>query len=401
MRKIIAMKKINVISAPLTLLCIALTFGDMSMAHAQNAIQGAGTLREAQTSLSSGSTSTESVLKDTLPLQKMQPGTPSVSRVAEPQVYVDLQKKIDALKQQSLSCLEQYHLAKSQAWLNFSRDQYHEKAWQKDIQKTTLGEAARLVDALERKQDPGMQTPLVSQAAKLRADLWETAERIKRNQDNNLCCATLETAYCEVQLVWSGHALANLGGYKRANGHVRMAEDLCQEAEKKVCTTAPVPEPIVPTPERVPAAKVVELKLEAIALFRHDRFDKSNLLPDSVVQLKAFANRVKNIKVTHLDLTGFADQTNSTGDAQYNVKLANKRAATVQSYLKELGVDLSHAEMSGKSDSAPVKTDCPIPKGSNGVVFTRARKADILAYNDCLQPNRRVEVRAAGITMPK
>jgi OmpA-OmpF porin, OOP family len=253
-----------------------------------------------------------------------------------------------------------------------------------------------LVQALEKKQDPGMQTPLLSQAALLRPDLWEIAERIKKNQKTQLCCATLETAYCEVQLVWSGHALANLGGYKRANGHIRMAEDLCREAEKKICPAA-IPEPMAAPPMTVPTVKVVDLNLEAIALFKHDRFDRANMLPDSVAQLKAFAVRSQNIKITHLDLTGFADQTNSTKDAQYNVKLAQKRAATVQSYLKELGVDLSHAAMSGKSDSAPVKTDCPIPKGSNGVVFTNAKKADILAYNNCLQPNRRVEVRAAGV----
>jgi OmpA-OmpF porin, OOP family len=387
-----AMKK----PSPILMLCAAIALACLNPAQAQNAVQGTGTLADAQTSLTSGTTTTESVLKQTLPAQKIQPGTPSPSRVAEPKPYTDLQKRIDALKQTPLSCLEQYHLAKSQAWLNFSRDQYHENAWQKNIQTTTRGEATRLLDALEAKRDPGMQTPLVSSAAKLRPDLWETAERIKNSQKTKLCCATLETAYCEVQLVWSGHALANLGGYKRANGHIRMAEDLCQEADKKICQVA-TPDPVKIPPPTIPTVKAVELNLEAIALFKHDRFDKAHLLSDSVAQLKAFALRVKNIKITHLDLTGFADQTNSTKDAQYNVKLSNKRAATARAYLQELGVDLAHAQMSGKSDSAPVKTDCPIPPGSNGVVFTNAKKADILAYNDCLQPNRRVEVRAAGV----
>jgi OmpA-OmpF porin, OOP family len=382
--------------SPILMLCAAIALACLNPAQAQNAVQGTGTLADAQTSLTSGTTTTESVLKQTLPAQKIQPGTPSPSRVAEPKTYTDLQKRIDALKQTPLSCLEQYHLAKSQAWLNFSRDQYHENAWQKDIQTTTRGEATRLLDALEAKHDPGMETPLVSSAAKLRPDLWETAERIKKSQKTKLCCATLETAYCEVQLVWSGHALANLGGYKRANGHIRMAEDLCLEADKKICQVE-IPDPIKIPPPTIPTVKAVELNLEAIALFKHDRFDKANLLPDSVAQLKAFALRVKNIKITHLDLTGFADQTNSTQDAQYNVKLSNKRAATALAYLQELGVDLAHAEVSGKSDSVPVKTDCPIPRGSNGVVFTSAKKADILAYNDCLQPNRRVEVRAAGV----
>jgi hypothetical protein len=45
-----------------------------------------------------------------------------------------------------------------------------------------------------------------------------------------------------------------------------------------------------------------------------------------------------------------------------------------------------------------VKTDCQVPKGSDGVAYTaKARQADLNACHNCLQPNRRVEVMVSGV----
>ncbi len=395
---------------------------------AQNAANPAP--QNSRNDLNSGKATTESVLKQTLPAVNMQPGTPSDpnARVAEPDYYNDLQARINRLKKPPQSCLHQYHLAKSQAWLNFSRDQYHENAWQKNIQSTTFEESKRIVTALEAKTDPGMDTPLLSEAMKLRPDLWAMAEQAKaqlktNGSDSSNCCPnTLETAFCEVQLVWSGHALANLGGWKRANGHIRMAEDLCQQAKAQVCI-APAPAPIVyapPTPAPAPVAPVAVVKpapapvpvpapiaiepkpiavsLKVIALFYHDKHTAADLLPESRVKLDAFAQQFKLVKVNTMSLTGFADISNSTGDQAYNDKLSAKRAATVQAYLQGQGVQIDSKGVAHQADRNPVQTSCVVPKGSNGVLKGKADKTALNAYYECLQPNRRVEVEVTGVS---
>jgi hypothetical protein len=110
--------------------------------------------------VSAAVTTTESVLKQNLPSINVMPGkqmqvfdfneknnTSPTVRVGEPDRYIDLQARIAKLKSAYSVCPNDYHLAKAQAWLNFARDQYHESAWQKDIQQTTYAEAERLVVA--------------------------------------------------------------------------------------------------------------------------------------------------------------------------------------------------------------------------------------------------------------
>ncbi len=404
---------------PLPSIAVMIALGMLTgNSFAQNAVQAMPSHMSAN-SLSVGTTTTESVLKQTLPAVNMMPGTPSDPnpRVGEPKRYADLQARITGFKPQN--CLEEYHRAKAQAWHNFSRDQYHEKAWQKDIQTTTFDESNRIMTALEAKKDPGMDTPLVSNAQKLRPDLWAMADaaKAKINAQGTACCpSTLNTAFCEVQLVWSGHALANLGGWKRANGHVRMAEDLCQEAQATVCA-APVPTavPVTPLLAKViekPLDKPVEkllppvaatvvpptsVSLKAIALFYYDKHTAADLLPESKAKLQAFAQQFKGLKVDTIVLTGYADITNSTGDSAYNQKLSRKRANTVQAYLSGLGVVINDQGVQHRSDNNPVQTSCEIPKGSNGVLIGQAKKAALQTYQDCLQPNRRVEVEVTGV----
>ena len=358
-----------------------------------------------------GTSTTESVLKKNLPPVNLQPGQPSdpTLRVTEPTRFIDLQARIAKLKTADAQCPRDYHVAKAQAWLNFSRDQYHERAWQKDIQTTTFNEARRIVDALEAGQDPGLDTPLVSDAQKLRPDLWSIAQKIKADLGEKgagpLCCAQTETAFCEVQLVWSGHALANLGGWRRATPHVRMAEDLCETAKQNQCPPPPPPTPAPPPPPPPPAPPpppppgqtYENITLAAGALFKHGQSAIDQMLPAGRAQLDEMGARLKQLKdVERMLITGHADKTNSTGDKQFNDKLSLARASAVRSYLTIKGADMSRTEVASAGDRKPVKTDCPAPKGSNGVTVGRASTKDMQAYIDCLQPNRRVEIEIFG-----
>lgn len=367
---------------------------------------------------SAATITTESVLKQNLPALHAMPGiptqvfdynkennTPHAMRVNEPDRFIDLQARIAKLKSANPICPNGYLLAKAQAWLNFARDQYHESAWQKDIQKTTYAEAERLVAALEAGRDPGMDTPLVSDAQKIRPDLWAMAEKIKQDAKGQLCCAQRDTAFCEVQLVWAGHAMANLGGWRRANPVIKMAEDLCQSAKQTQCVAptpvpvalaaAPLPAVAVPSPATQPAYEKITLAAEA--LFKHDQSAVDQMLPEGRAKLDELAARLKQIRsVEKIIVTGHADITNATGDKAYNDKLSLARANTVRSYLTTIGVDMSNAIINSTGGREPIKTDCAIPKGSNGVTFGSATKQALQSYYQCLQPNRRVDVELFG-----
>lgn len=353
-----------------------------------------------------GTSQTESVLKQNLPPINLQPGQPSDPslRVAEPAHFIDLQARIAKLKATTAECPRDYHLAKAQAWLNFGRDQFHERVWQKDIQASTLNEARRIVDALEAGQNPGLDTPLVSGAQKIRPDLWAIAQKIKADVPGPLCCAQRETAFCEVQLVWSGHALANLGGWRRANPHVRMAEDLCREARQTSCPPAPPP-PTPPQPPETPRPpptptppQTLKISLAANTLFPHDKSDGALMLEAGRVQLNQLIAKLGDLKgVERILITGHSDKTNSSGDPRYNDRLSLARANSVRSYLTVKGADMSRADVASIGDRAPVKTDCPAPKGSDGIARGKASRAAMQTYYDCLQPNRRVEIEVTGV----
>ena len=385
------------------LLTLALALASASFtAHAQNTT----TPSNAAVGGNAGTSTTESVLKKNLPPVNLQPGQPSDPnlRVTEPNHFVELQARIAKLKAGEAQCPRDYHVAKAQAWLNFSRDQYHERAWQKNIQTTTFNEARRIVDALEAGQDPGLDTPMVSDAQKLRPDLWAIANKIKEQVPGPLCCAQTEAAFCEVQLVWSGHALANLGGWRRATPHVRMAEDLCADAARNQCRTIPPipavdvpPLPPIPLVPPVPVPTYEKITLAAGALFKHGQSAIDQMLPAGRAQLDELVAKLKELKgVDRLLITGHADKTNSSGDPAFNDKLSLARASTVRSYLTVKGADMSRTEVASKGDREPVKTDCPVPQGSDGVTVGRAARKAMQAYFDCLQPNRRVEIEIFG-----
>jgi OOP family OmpA-OmpF porin len=378
-------------------------------AHGQaTASSGAASPKAAEAS--AGSSTTESVLKRKLPPINLQPGQPTNPelRVTEPKHFADLQARIAWLRTADAQCPYQYHVAKAQAWLNFSRDQYHERAWQKDIQSRSFDEARRIVEALEAGGDPGMDTPLIADAQKLRPDLWAIAERNKADLPGRLCCAQAQTAYCEVQLVWSGHALANLGGWRRANPHVRMAEDLCREASQ-VCTPPsppPSPTPLPPPPQPLPPQQPPppppppppkKITLSADALFRHGKSSVDQMLPAGRAELDRLVAELKRLNtVERMVITGHADVTNSSSDPKFNDKLSLARASSVRSYLTLKGADMSRTEVVSAGDREPVKTDCPVPKGSDGVKVGTAQRGAMRTYYDCLQPNRRVEIEIFG-----
>jgi outer membrane protein OmpA-like peptidoglycan-associated protein len=349
-------------------------------------------------------TSPELAARPAVPIQPGKPGD-GRPRAAEPARYADVQERIDRLLAQGKPCPVPYHLAKAQAWLNFSRDQYHERVWQGGIRDTTLEQARTIVELLEAGRMPSMDTPLVSDAQRLRPDLWAMAEKVKQQAEGHLCCAQKETAWCEVQLVWSGHILQNVGGWRATNPHIRQAEDLCREAEQLRC---PAPQPaVLPTVKLAPPPpppvepSYTRITLSAHALFLHDKATEPDMLPEGRRQIAELVEKLRDVSgVQRIVVSGHADITNDTGDLDYNNRLSLARAQTVAFLLRQGGVKLADEDIRGMGDLEPV-VGCTPPKGSDGVRRGSATRAAAKAYHACLQPNRRVEIEIIGQLRPK
>jgi outer membrane protein OmpA-like peptidoglycan-associated protein len=180
-------------------------------------------------------------------------------------------------------------------------------------------------------------------------------------------------------------------------------------------TTTPVPEavaiPVAVQTTTVEKAVVVapqyeKITLAAGALFAHNKSGADQILPEGRTQLNALAAKLKAVgNVERVTISGHADITNGTGDAKYNDKLSLERAASVKTYLSSQGLDVKSVSIAGFGGQKPIKTDCPMPKGTvdTGIGITRGRASltDMESFRSCLLPNRRVEVEIYGQTLVK
>ncbi|MBL8374741.1 OmpA family protein [Accumulibacter sp.] len=144
---------------------------------------------------------------------------------------------------------------------------------------------------------------------------------------------------------------------------------------KEVC------EPAAPRAAAVPGAKPTgdKITIAADALFD---FDKAILRPEGKKRLDEVAAKSKEIKLEVILAVGHTDRF---GSVAYNMKLSDRRAAAVKSYLVSKGVDANRIYTEGKGPKNPVtKPDqCPGKKATKAVI-------------ECLQPDRRVDIELIG-----
>jgi hypothetical protein len=214
---------------------------------------------QAQTNASNAANTAQGLCCDTNDQGKCvipMPNRPSPSRVTEAGRYGDLYKRMDKLD--TGNCANAYFLNKSQAWLNLSRDFYHEGDGSGSV-NAAYNEAEKIIQALEERKTPSMDTAMIQDAAKLRPDLWQIAAN-RKSTPALLSSAAREVAYCEVYLVRAGYAQTNLGGNVRVEPLIQMAEDICQAAKDKApCAVVPVVvAPIVVAPIQVPVVVAPE-----------------------------------------------------------------------------------------------------------------------------------------------
>lgn len=121
----------------------------------------------------------------------------------------------------------------------------------------------------------------------------------------------------------------------------------------------------------------MHLNLSADGLFRFNAFSEKDLNQQGRVQLDRFAQALRgNARVTDVSVTAYTDQI---GSAVANVRLSQKRADTIRTYLIARGVNSSIIHASGLGEANPV------------VSCSQTHRSALIA---CLQPNRRVTIQA-------
>ncbi|WP_081463738.1 OmpA family protein [Candidatus Glomeribacter gigasporarum] len=281
--------------------------------------------------------------------------------------YQAVQQRIKALNDRGIQ-VSDYFLSKAQCWLDVSFHEYTRND-RSAFPQAALSESEKIVRALETNTtpNPGEQTPLVNNAAKLRDDLWMRLNALKRHAGS--ACAAQKTACAEVELVHAGNEYKQQG-WRHANPYIQIAEDWTSAAQAAAEACPPPPAPAPAPKPALPAKRV----LGADALFAFDRADLSTSPSERREKLDQLAQDVQQVDtVKQLTITGYTDRL---GSAAYNLRLSERRAQAVKHYLAARGVRaLMAARGFGKQN--------PL------VECAQKNRAELIA---CLQPNRRVEI---------
>lgn len=218
-----------------------------------------------------------------------------------------------------------------------------------------------------------METPLVNDAARLRADLWERLGAVRAGA--GFSCAQPAVACGEVELVHAGNEF-NQQQWRHAKPYIQMAEDLVADAELLAAGCA------VPPP--APAAAPAQASRVATVLFAFDRSGRGDIEPASLQALEALLRDIaaRGDAIGGVELVGHADRLDgNAGD--YNMRLSRARADTIGEWLAERGVAPGLIAYRYLGDAEQVVPCDGVEPGD--------------ALRRCLLPNRRVEVRITTV----
>jgi len=311
------------------------------------------------------------------------------------QAYGGLQERIHQLNERGVP-VRDYRLSKAQCWLDVSLHEYTRND-RSDFPQAAITESEKLIISLEQGNPVvPLDTPLINGAARLRPDLW--ARTAAFHQMLGAQCGWPQIACAEVELVHAGNEF-NQQGWRHAKPYIQIAEDLLADGSAAMahCTAAmAAPDPVAPgtravAPPAVPAVPASAGEPLAVALtvqllFDFDQSSADHIRPSGMEKLRTMVARVRseNLRISHLTLVGYADRLNGTGHADYNLQLSRKRVDTVRALLQAQGLAVSEARTDARGDRDP-QVPCQLQ-------FTR--RAEL---QECLLPNRRVEVELLGV----
>ncbi len=309
--------------------------------------------------------------------------------------YEAMQARIKQLNDTGKHPVSSYSTSKAQCWLDVSTHEYTRND-RSNFPKASFEESAKIAEYLGKGGDPAgtanpaNQTPLVNSAAKLRPDLWDAAQKLKLHP--GFRCAAQKTACAEVELVHAGNEFSQQQ-WRHAKPYVQLAEDLIGDAQKaaEACIAPPAPQVVAavapaPVPKAVPVVAPAPVNLSANVLFNFDKRDMPNVRVYTKDQLDTIVGQINaGLTVSSIKLVGHTDRLNSTGDAQYNVKLSEDRVQTIKNYLVSAGVASNLIATEFKADGQQVEA------------CTNAKFGSTAELQECLLPNRRVEVFVTGV----
>lgn len=313
--------------------------------------------------------------------------TPAPDRITDEAIQTDhdafkqLQGRMHQLNERGVP-VRDYHLSKAQCWLDVSLHEYTRND-RSAFPQAAMTESEKLIVALETKATPlPMDTPLLNNAARLRPDLWARTDVLK--QRAGFKCGWRQVACAEVELVHAGNEHQQQQ-WRHAKPYVEIAEELVAQASELIEACEPPP----PAPVVLPAPPVPQpVSWQAQVLFDFDEFSADHLRPGSREALAQLLAQVRQqgVTVQSIRLVGHADRLNSTGNKDYNLALSQKRVDTVRQWLQAQGLSVSSVSVQARGASEQV-AQCQTPFASAG------------ALQDCLQPNRRVEVEVKGVQL--
>ena len=312
---------------------------------------------------------------------------PQQSRITDERILQDrqtiegVQQRLRKLNEAGIA-QNSYSLAKAQCWLDTAKSQYHENDRTGYIEES-LTEAVKIAQALEADKTAraGFDTPLVARSTKLRDDLWVQLSNYK-NQPASMVCNARTVACAEVRLVRAGHADEQTG-WRQATPHVQMVEDALRVAKIEADKCA---QPALLAAGRAEAVPTVVVDKETYVLltdtlFRFDKSGREDMIPGGLQRLTDVAQRLKAYKsIQTLTVIGYTDRL---GSDDYNDKLSEARAKTVQAYLESLGVKSVSSQAKGKGKRDSVSKNCSASLGREQLI-------------QCLQPDRRVTIEVTG-----
>ncbi|WP_374012618.1 OmpA family protein [Pseudoxanthomonas koreensis] len=299
---------------------------------------------------------------------------PAQDRISDAAIHADLlayeatQARIQALNDGGRP-LRDYHLSKSQCWLDVSFHEYSRND-RSAFPQQALDQAVQLIAGMEEGAEPlPTDTPLVNDARHLRDDLWKRLRALHGTPGFE--CAQQAVACGEVELVHAGNEF-NQQQWRHAKPYIQIAEDWVGDAEAlaRQCAVAPAadaaPQPVLP--------------LVANVLFEFDRHGAGDIRAHSLQTLDRALERItaENLLLERVELVGHADRLQGQG-FDYNQALSGRRASTVRALLLARGVEADTIAHSYRGDTEQVqRCDGVTPRA---------------ALLECLLPNRRVEVR--------
>jgi OOP family OmpA-OmpF porin len=306
---------------------------------------------------------------DALAQAHRDPGHLQLSEHAESDqaTFDALQRRLDNLAplKSSANPWDIYNLAKAQAWLDFAFDSraQHDTS---GVTRDAFQESELMTAQLEAGAgNISLETPLITSSARLRDDIWQKAEEMKKHQ--GLRCAAARIAQFEVQLVQAGHAYKELG-WRHSKPYVQAVERLAKDAEARL---AACPPPVTTAEELPPEVANEPPHRQVLSLAKRVHF--AYRLAQIGYATAQVLEQVSYVLRTNPDLTvelrGHADRR---GSRRYNLKLSRERAEAVKGYLVNSGVVEKRITVSalGKAE--------PLAQGQTVLDYARNRRVDFM-----------------------